>query len=226
MRFVIHGADKKTGREMTIAVDAPDASEAERRALYNDILVSSVNRFTSGEGTLKLPEPEVSALDYRPAELPPADRGDLTPSSEAVAPKYAEVLRGARWLVWLAAIARWAGSAVVVAALAVALIVLIKPLHRHVPFPINTPALWLAAAGLVAAVGLLAVLCGVMISMTSGLTLALRDIARNTFHIAAAKPAAESTEPFPRRPNGFVSVQEVQCSAVAGPMPAAGLLEQ
>src|SRR5688572_32017786 len=48
MRFMIHGADQKTGREMTVVMEAPDESEAERRALYNDILVSSVARFTAG----------------------------------------------------------------------------------------------------------------------------------------------------------------------------------
>src|SRR6267142_329257 len=35
MQFLIHGADQKTGREMTIVVDARDQTEAEQRVLYN-----------------------------------------------------------------------------------------------------------------------------------------------------------------------------------------------
>src|SRR4051812_19168461 len=47
MQFLIHGADQKTGREMTIVVDARDQSEAEQRVLYNDILISSLARFSA-----------------------------------------------------------------------------------------------------------------------------------------------------------------------------------
>jgi hypothetical protein len=45
MQFLIHGADQKTGREMTIMVDARDQTEAEQKVLYNDILIASLARF-------------------------------------------------------------------------------------------------------------------------------------------------------------------------------------
>ena len=188
MRFMIHGADQKTGREMTIVVDAPDETEAERRALYNDILVSSIARFTAAAEPAP---PVVPAISYEPVELPAGLRGASPPSAEAIVPRYREVLRGARWLGWMAALARWGGSLAVLSAIVVTLFVVVEPLRRHAPVPVR-PVLWLTAAGVVAFMGLLCVLCGVMVATMSGLVVAVRDIAQNSFHIAAqpAGPAA------------------------------------
>src|SRR6185312_14516954 len=58
MQFLIHGADQKTGKEMTIVVDARDQTEAEQRVLYNDILIASMAQFA--------PPPIISDPNLRP----------------------------------------------------------------------------------------------------------------------------------------------------------------
>src|SRR5262245_53463156 len=120
MRFMIHGADQKTGREMTVVVDAPDESEAERRALYNDILVSSVAKFTAGAAApapQPIELPAAPTCDYEPREFTPEERGSAPPNPAAKVPKYADVLYGARWLDRLGLAARCAGAGGVISAI-------------------------------------------------------------------------------------------------------------
>lgn len=210
MRFMIHGADQKTGREMTVVMEAPDESEAERRALYNDILVSSVARFTAGaaspggatggsalefgakrhdERNERRADPTAS-LWYHPREFPPEERGPAPPHPVAAVPGYRDVLHGARWLDRVGLTARWGGGSAVVAGLALILIALADPVRQRLALPAE-PVLFLTAAAVLTALGVLCLVCGVLISMTSGLVVAVRDIAQNTFHVAA-QPTAES----------------------------------
>ena len=204
MRFMIHGADQKTGREMTIVMEAPDASQAERKALYNDILVSSVARFTTGvAGPAPLapaPTPvrrdDRPALQYQPVELAPEQRGANPPLPAATVPGYLDVLRGARWLGGIGLLARCGGGIAVLAGAALLVIALADPVRKQLALPPH-PALYLLAAAVVSALGLLCILCGVMVSMTSGLVVAVRDIAQNTFHVAARPAAPGPTDPPP-----------------------------
>ena len=185
MRFMIHGADQKTGRELTVVVDAPDESEAERRALYNDILVSSVARFTAGASSPPAPPKEPDrTLSYRPVEFAPEARGDRPPHPAAAVPSYPDVLYGARWLDRLGVLGRWGGGAAVFLGVWLIIVSLVDPVRQYLALPAH-PFLYLAAAAVVTALGVLCVVCGVMISMTSGLVVAVRDIAQNTFHVAA-----------------------------------------
>lgn len=46
MRWKVTGADAKTGRDVVATFDAPDAGAAEQMALYNGVLVSSVEKDT------------------------------------------------------------------------------------------------------------------------------------------------------------------------------------
>ena len=227
MRFMIHGADQKTGRELTVVVDAPDESEAERRALYNDILVSSVARFTAGaagggggQGDQRVREIEEAfaagtpGLSYEPPEFPPERRGDAPPHPAAAVPRYRDVLYGARWLDRLGLLARWGGGAAVFAGIGLIAITLIPPVRQYLALPAH-PVLYLAAAAVVAALGILCVVCGVMVSMTSGLVVAVRDIAQNTFHVAAARPAAAE-----QAPQGMSGVQRTDWLSLSGVEPA------
>jgi hypothetical protein len=202
MRFMIHGADQKTGREMTVVMEAPDESEAERRALYNDILVSSVARFTAGAAAGVEPRkqqpidvepshgPDALALTYQPAEFPPEVRGSGPPHPAAAVPRYREVLCGARWLDRVGLLARWGGGLAILAGIALILIALVDPIRQWLAIPAH-PVLFLIAAGVLSVLGVLCVVSGVMISMTSGLVVAVRDIAQNTFHVAARSSPAD-----------------------------------
>jgi hypothetical protein len=197
MRFMIHGADQKTGREMTVVMEAPDESEAERRALYNDILVSSVAKFTAGAGMPALPqqqkaaEPDTPKLAYHPLEFPPAQRGSTPPSPAATVPTYRDVLTGARWLDRVGVAAITGGAAAIIGGVALIVIALVDPVRRHLALPPNT-GLFLAAAAVLSVLGILCVVSGVMVSMTSGLVVAVRDVAQNTFHLASRTAPAES----------------------------------
>jgi hypothetical protein len=218
MRFMIHGADQKTGRELTVVVDAPDETEAERRALYNDILVSSVARFTAGMAPLNPVQPAAPTLSYRPPEIPAEHRGDSPPSALGVTPKYRDVLRGARWLDSLGTLSRWGGGLVMLSGVALILIVLIDPLRELLNFPVQ-PALWMTVATIILVVGMLCVCCGVMVSMMSGLVIAIRDIAQNTFHVAARRSDADAQEQAPEEhlapmPAMHVMVSPAQVSRV------------
>ena len=220
MRFMIHGADQKTGREMTVVMEAPDESEAERRALYNDILVSSVARFTAGAAARRraaeaatdrrraVTRPRRARVTYQPAEFPPEVRGSGPPHPAAAVPRYREVLCGARWLDRVGLLARWGGGLAILAGIALILIALVDPIRQWLAIP-RHPVLFLIAAGVLSVLGVLCVVCGVMISMTSGLVVAVRDIAQNTFHVAARSSPADMR----RRP---------PCAALS-PAPARGL---
>ena len=72
MQFLIHGADQKTGREMTVVVDARDRTEAEQRVLYNDILIASMAQFA---GPVVEEKPvDLPVTEYLRPEPAPADR--------------------------------------------------------------------------------------------------------------------------------------------------------
>ena len=197
MRFMIHGADQKTGREMTVVVDAPDESEAERRALYNDILVSSVARFAAGAAMPTLPqkqrpvEADPPKLSYHPLEFPPAQRGSAPPSPAATVPAYRDVLTGARWLDRVGVAAITGGAAAIVGGVALIVIALVDPVRQHLALPQAT-GLFLGAAAVLSVLGILCVVSGVMVSMTSGLVVAVRDVAQNTFHLASRTTPVEA----------------------------------
>jgi hypothetical protein len=210
MRFMIHGADQKTGREMTVVLEAPDESEAERRALYNDILVSSVAKFTAGASMpaslpqhRKLVEPDAPKLSYHPLELPPAQRGSVPPSPVATVPLYRDVLTGARWLDRVGVAAITGGAAAIIGGVALIVIALVDPVRQHLALPPNK-GLFMAAAAVLSVLGILCVVSGVMVSMTSGLVVAVRDVAQNTFHLASRtsveSPASDGPMPVVTSP--------------------------
>lgn len=243
MRFMIHGADQKTGREMTVVMEAPDESEAERRALYNDILVSSVARFTAGAASAGAAEfearhilaevtataPATTALPYHPAEFPAEARGAKPPHPAAAVPAYGDVLHGARWLDRLGLLARWGGGAAILAGVALIAIALVDPLRQRLALPAH-PWLFLAAAAVVTALGVLCVLCGVMVSMTSGLVVAVRDVAHNTFHIAARptppeSPADEAATAAPGMTTAMATAPAAWLRVTTGPVIVPALLD-
>ncbi len=172
MQFLIHGADQKTGREMTIVVDARDQSEAEQRVLYNDILISSLARFTAPPPALPRLGPLVP---YRRPDPAPQERTFRTRT-----PFYKEILRGAKWIAGLAVAIRLFGVLFVLLALCATLLPIIKPVREIMPFKV-IPLLWFIGGGILLAIGFTCMLCGATVSMFSGIALAVRDIARNSF---------------------------------------------
>jgi hypothetical protein len=173
MQFLIHGADQKTGREMTIVVDARDRTEAEQRVLYNDILISSMAQFAA------------QVVEDKPAELPVA--GYLRPEPAAEerekstrTPIYQEILRGAKWLWGLAIFVRMVGVFLVLVALCLVAVPLIPWVREIMPLQ-RWPIAWFVGGVLLLVMAFGCMLCGATVSMMSGLALAVRDMARNSF---------------------------------------------
>jgi hypothetical protein len=185
MRWMIHGADHKTGRELTIIVDADDPQEAEHRALYNDILVSSIQEFTAAMLS-QAPEPAAPALDYCAPDSPPASRPPL-----GGAPFYRPILAGARWLDGLSSAIRIAGFIALLAALVTTLVPLFEPVREWLPFTI-IPLLWFIGSGLLMVIAFLCLFLGASIALLSELALALRDMARNSFRTDLPPPLPET----------------------------------
>jgi len=172
MQFLIHGADQKTGREMTIMVDARDQTEAEQKVLYNDILIASLARFAEPvvDEAKELAQPEY----LRPEPLP-EEREKTTRT-----PIYKEILRGAKWLGGLAMFVKMVGVFLLLVAICLVAVPLIPWLKEILPLA-QWPVAWFAGSAVILAMAFACMLCGATVSMMSGLALALRDMARNSF---------------------------------------------
>ncbi|HEV8606669.1 MAG TPA: hypothetical protein VGQ99_14940 [Tepidisphaeraceae bacterium] len=212
MQYLIHGADQKTGREMTIVVDARDQAEAEQRVLYNDILIASMSRFIS-------PPPQPTRVGpmapYQRPEPAPEEREKRTRT-----PFYKEILAGARWLGGLAVAVRMVGVFTVLLALCATLLPVIKPVREIMPFRV-IPLLWFIGGAMLLAMGFACMLCGATVSMMSGLALAVRDMARNSFE--EDPPLAPQGAEAPRRMS-ISQVREddlIDCPAEARQLPSA-----
>src|SRR5882762_8476262 len=135
MQFLIHGADQKTGKEMTIVVDARDQTEAEQRVLYNDILIASMAQFAA---------PPV--VEERPVDLPVASYLRPEPAPEVRekktrTPIYKEILRGAKWLGGLAMFVRMVGVFLLLVALCLVVVPLIPWTREIMPLQ-KWPLAW------------------------------------------------------------------------------------
>ena len=172
MQFLIHGADQKTGREMTIVVDARDQTEAEQRVLYNDILIGSLSKFISPPPKPPRPGPLVP---YQRPEPPPEQREKTTRT-----PIYNEILRGAKWLGGLAIFVRMVGVFLLLVALCLVAVPLIPWMKLILPLS-RWPIAWFAGSAMLMLMAFGCMLCGATVSMMSGLALAVRDMARNSF---------------------------------------------
>jgi len=172
MQFLIHGADQKTGREMTIVVDARDQTEAEQRVLYNDILIGSMAKFVSPP-----PKPPRAGplVPYQRPEPKPEEREKGTRT-----PIYKEILRGAKWLGGLAVAVRMVGVFLMLVALCLVAAPLIPWVREIMPLE-EWPLAWFVGGAVLGAMAFACMLCGATVSMMSGLALAVRDMARNSF---------------------------------------------
>ena len=173
MQFLIHGADQKTGREMTIMVDARDQTEAEQKVLYNDILIASLARFA--EPVMEEPPRELAKPEYLRPEPSPQEREKKTRT-----PIYREILRGAKWLGGLAIFVKMAGVFLLLVAMCLVAVPLVPWLKEVLPLA-QWPVAWFAASAVLLAIAFGCMLCGATVSMMSGLALAIRDMARNSF---------------------------------------------
>ena len=175
MQFLIHGADQKTGKEMTIVVDARDQTEAEQRVLYNDILIASMAQFAAPPPVSIEKPADLPVADYLRPEPAPAEREKQTRT-----PIYKEILRGAKWLGGLAIFVRMVGVFLLLVALCLVAVPLIPWLKGVLPLA-KWPLAWFAAGAMLMLMAFGCMLCGATVSMMSGLALAVRDMARNSF---------------------------------------------
>ena len=175
MQFLIHGADQKTGKEMTIVVDARDQTEAEQRVLYNDILIASMAQFAAAPQPAEQKPLDLPVADYLRPEPAPAEREKHTRT-----PIYKEILRGAKWLGGLAIFVRMGGVFLLLVALCLVAVPLIPWLKDVTPLA-KWPLAWFGAGALLMLMAFGCMLCGATVSMMSGLALAVRDMARNSF---------------------------------------------
>ena len=173
MQFLIHGADQKTGREMTIVVDARDRTEAEQRVLYNDILISSMAQFAAQ--VVEEKAAELPVTDYLRPE-PRAEERDKTTRT----PIYKEILGGAKWLWGLAMFVKMVGVFLLLVALCLVAVPLVPWVREVAPLK-EWPIVWFVGGAVALAMGFGCMLCGATVSMMSGLALAVRDMARNSF---------------------------------------------
>jgi len=173
MQFLIHGADQKTGREMTIMVDARDQTEAEHKVLYNDILIASLARFV--QPVVQETPREPAKPEYLRSEPRPEEREKKTRT-----PIYREILRGAKWLGGLAMFVKMLGVFLLLVAICLVAVPLIPWLKEILPLA-RWPVAWFAGAAVLLAMAFACMLCGTTVSMMSGLALAIRDMARNSF---------------------------------------------
>jgi len=175
MQFLIHGADQKTGREMTIVVDARDQSEADQRVLYNDILIGSMGRFVAPPSEEPKEPVELAVPRYLRPEPKPEEREKGTRT-----PIYKEILRGAKWLGGLAMAVRMVGVFLVLVAGCLVAVPLIPWLRMVMPLE-EWPIVWFVSGAVLLVMAFGCILCGATVSMMSGLALAVRDMARNSF---------------------------------------------
>ncbi|HEV8293541.1 MAG TPA: hypothetical protein VGP94_16510 [Tepidisphaeraceae bacterium] len=179
MQFLIHGADQKTGREMTIVVDARDRTEAEQRVLYNDILIASMAKFAEPV-VIEEQKPADLAMELeRPGYLRPEPRPEER-EKQTRTPIYKEILRGAKWLGGLAIFVKMVGVFLVLVAACLVAVPLIPWLRVTLPLE-EWPIAWFVSGAVLLVMAFGCMLCGASVSMMSGLALAVRDMARNSF---------------------------------------------
>ena len=197
MRWMIYGADSKTGRELSVVVEADDPKEAADWMYYNDILVSSVAEFTAATHEpappaepVDEPAPETAALDYHAEDRPPDDRPPL-----ASPPQYRDVLWGARWLHAVAILVQVVACLLLVLGGAAVAVGCVHEWQHRISPKVAIPAIaWLAGGGVLLSLALLLLFLASVVSMTSGLALAVRDVARNSFDRPRLLPAGPPCE--------------------------------
>ena len=175
MRFEVKGADPNTGAEQNLTVDARDADEAETKARYSGVLVASV---------VPVVVPAAPVLDYRrpgtagtaagpsPAAAAPGDPAAPAAVVPAV-PEYEAVLRRARRVDHLGAVALVVGYGSVVVGLLTALVALV-----------SGDRVWggaVADGARLAVVGALLLAGGAVMRLLASVGRAVRDMARNSF---------------------------------------------
>jgi hypothetical protein len=99
-------------------------------------------------------------------------------------------------------------------ALCATLLPLIKPVRDIMPFKV-IPLLWFIGSALLLTLAFMCLLCGTTISMLSGLSLAIRDMARNSFHeplptIESAQRQQPSTLTIEKLPRDVIDTSTPQ----------------
>ena len=167
MRWVIEAVDSRTGLDTEMTVEALTATEAERLARYNGLLVANVYKHGFVR-RFKRPTPPV--MPYAPPR--PLEPGP---------PSYAQVLRDARWVRRLGQAVSALGWVGVFGAAAWFAYLATKAgagNWRDWKHWLVVPA---AVAWRYALVGAACVLTGAVLRLLGATALAMRDVARNTF---------------------------------------------
>ena len=173
MRWVVEAVDSRTGLDTEMTVEALTATEAERLARYNGLLVADVYK----HGFVRRFRREPPVMPYAPPR-----------SLEPGPPSYAQVLRDARWVRRLGqAISALGWVAVFGAAAWYAYLATRAGAHHWKDWHA-----WLVAPALVAwryaLAGAACVIVGSVLRLLGATALAMRDTARNTFRPPAGEP--------------------------------------
>jgi hypothetical protein len=176
MRWVVEAVDSRTGLDTEMTVEALTATEAERLARYNGLLVADVYKHGFVRRFRRVPP----VMPYAPPR-----------SLEPGPPAYAQVLRDARWVRRLGqgiAAVGWVG--VFGAAAWYAYLATRAGAHHWKDW-----RAWLVAPALVpwkyALAGAALVIVGSVLRLLGATALALRDTARNTFRAPAGEPVPD-----------------------------------
>lgn len=195
MRYRITGADSRTGKEMTLTIMAAGDKEAEKIARQSGLMVSSIEA--------DLPAPADAQAEPAADEDPPAHeqipaRSPLAPappSERPAVPEYRDIARGARALAGFATFATVLGWICIVLGLVVAVVMMVAGLAAGSAAASagggGSAAMGGAAGGAMmglaigtvpALYGTALLIAGALLRMQASLAVAVRDIARNSFH--------------------------------------------
>jgi hypothetical protein len=179
MRWNVEAADKGTGIERVIQIEAHSAQDAEQIARRHGLLVSSVHPLPV-QSDAKKPDIAAPAPVSRPGNgssevlQPEADR----PAPRAK-PEYKEIATGAHWVGICGGAASILGIITLLAG-AICLITGVAIMNDPSNHANNGVTFVASGVGLLCW-GIAALLGGVVLNMLSALSLAVRVIARNSF---------------------------------------------
>src|SRR4051812_20582138 len=202
MRWQVEGADKVTGRERTYTIDADSREKAEQIALLKGVLVSDVHE--PGTPSIAVSVAVAAAMAAAPIDVhgpitapPPPNHAAVPPppvqtvatvkqhvaskSQHPQQPRYEEIVTSARWLYGMGVVVAIVGWVVIGLAIILGVTCLVGQLR---PKPILPPALGWMTVLYLAAAGLIAIYTAAVTRILASVGLAVRDMARNSFHSA------------------------------------------
>jgi hypothetical protein len=178
MRWNVEAADPGTGVDRVIQIEARSADHAESVARRRGLLVSAVYPSTVQTDAEKLDAAVLAEVTHSADESPVPSLSLRHPMPHA-APEYRDIVTGATWLNLCGSAATILGAiAIIIGAVSLfAGIIMVYGRGSR-----GDVGIALVGGGIVAlSWGLVALVVGVLLKMLAALSVAVRDIARNSF---------------------------------------------